>query len=174
MNRPEPDPVPNERLPVWQTVIADMVERERMGREKYGVPLQAFNGRQPLKDAYQEVLDLAVYIRQRITEDEEEAQARAAGEVDWALVDRVAQSILDAYNDSGGREGGILSDYQPRYIARLRARAFTAITGVDTRPCDNSATNQCMRLPTKQYGASIDGSPLLTLWLCGQHGDKLP
>jgi len=45
-----------------------MVERDQIGREKYGVPLQAGNGRDPLVDLYQEILDAAVYIRQAIEE----------------------------------------------------------------------------------------------------------
>jgi hypothetical protein len=38
-------------------VIADM-------RERYGVPLQADNGR----DAYEEALDLAAYLRQELAQ----------------------------------------------------------------------------------------------------------
>ncbi len=49
-------------------VIADMHERDGVGRGRYGVPLQAHNGRDALKDAYAEVLDLAVYLRQVLYE----------------------------------------------------------------------------------------------------------
>ena len=45
-----------------------MRERDNIGREKYHTPLQPFNGRDPLIDAYQEALDLAVYLRQAIYE----------------------------------------------------------------------------------------------------------
>lgn len=51
-------------------VIKDMEARKGFGLEKYGTILQAHNGRNPLKDAYEEVLDLAVYLRQRLYEDE--------------------------------------------------------------------------------------------------------
>lgn len=50
-------------------VIGDLNERKAAGTKKYGKPLQAFNGRDPLVDAYQESLDMAVYLRQRITEN---------------------------------------------------------------------------------------------------------
>jgi len=63
---PEPPPKPTGGRPVWELVIEDMLEREREGRRKYGAPLQAGNGRDPLVDAYQEALDLAVYLRQAI------------------------------------------------------------------------------------------------------------
>jgi hypothetical protein len=39
-----------------------------LGVRKYGTPLQAHNGRDGLMDAYQEALDLAVYLRQLIAE----------------------------------------------------------------------------------------------------------
>lgn len=54
--------------PIWELVIEDMQERDRRGRKKYGTPLQAGNGRDALVDAYQEALDLAVYLRQAIEE----------------------------------------------------------------------------------------------------------
>lgn len=68
LSSPEPMPIPTSSRPIWELVIEDMQDRDRMGREKYGTPLQAHNGRRPLVDAYQEVLDLAVYLRQSIEE----------------------------------------------------------------------------------------------------------
>jgi len=53
---------------VWDLVIADMRERDVVGRQRYGTPLQPHNGRDALVDAYQEALDLAVYLRQAIYE----------------------------------------------------------------------------------------------------------
>lgn len=68
VNSPEPDPVRNSQPPVWPMVIVDMNRRDHEGRAKYGTPLQPFNGRDPLIDAYQEALDLVVYLRQAIYE----------------------------------------------------------------------------------------------------------
>lgn len=68
LSAPEPDPVPNDTKPVWEMVIEDMKERDDEGRRKYGTPLQINNGRDPLVDAYQEALDLVVYLRQAIEE----------------------------------------------------------------------------------------------------------
>lgn len=65
---PEPPPRPNASKPVWEAVIEDMQARDRFGREKYGTPLQCLNGRDPLVDAYQECLDMAVYLKQAILE----------------------------------------------------------------------------------------------------------
>lgn len=64
----QPAPTPNVSTPIWELVIADMRERDRVGRERYGTPLQAHNGRDALQDAYEEALDLAVYLRQAIEE----------------------------------------------------------------------------------------------------------
>lgn len=64
----EPSPIPNELEPVWYLVIKDMNLRNEFGRKKYGTPLQPFNGRDVLKDAYEEALDLVVYLRQAIYE----------------------------------------------------------------------------------------------------------
>lgn len=64
----QPAPVPNASRPIWDLVIEDMKQIDQKGRKSYGTPLQAFNGRDALVDAYQEALDLAVYLRQAIEE----------------------------------------------------------------------------------------------------------
>ena len=67
---PEPDPKPSTHPAVWSLVIEDMRARDEMGAKRYRTRLQPFNGRRALVDAYQEVLDLAVYLRQLIYEEE--------------------------------------------------------------------------------------------------------
>lgn len=49
---------------VWDLVIEDMRQRNADGTAKYGTPLRTFNGRDPLTDLYQELLDAVVYCRQ--------------------------------------------------------------------------------------------------------------
>lgn len=61
-------PQPNDKPAVWSLVISDMQARDQEGRRRYGTPLQPHNGRDALVDAYQELLDAAVYIRQAIYE----------------------------------------------------------------------------------------------------------
>ena len=65
---PQPAPKASDAPSVWDLVRADMAARDAFGREKYGTPLQAHNGRDALADAYQEALDLCVYLRQAIYE----------------------------------------------------------------------------------------------------------
>ncbi len=52
-----------------QLVLTDMTERDRIGRERYGQPLAAGNGRRHLVDAYQEMLDEVVYLRTWLEEN---------------------------------------------------------------------------------------------------------
>lgn len=68
MSNEQPAPVPNDRPAVWDLVIEDMRARDALGRARYGTRLQAGNGRDALRDAYEEALDLAVYLRQAIEE----------------------------------------------------------------------------------------------------------
>ena len=65
--RVQPPPT-GEGAPVTEMVIADLQARSAEGTLKYGTPLRAFNGRDPLVDAYQEALDLVQYLRQAIEE----------------------------------------------------------------------------------------------------------
>jgi hypothetical protein len=64
----QPAPRPTDGRPVWELVVEDMHARDQLGRARYGVALQAHNGRDALRDAYEEALDLAVYLRQAIEE----------------------------------------------------------------------------------------------------------
>ncbi len=89
VNEEQPKPVAvAERTPAWELVIdyvknvfpspddepivgmllKDMAERDKIGRERYGVPLTANNGRNHLVDAYQEGLDYAVYLMAKLDE----------------------------------------------------------------------------------------------------------
>lgn len=53
---------------IMDLLLEDLAERYQIGLKEYGTPLRAFNGRDALKDAYEEVLDLALYLRQAIYE----------------------------------------------------------------------------------------------------------
>lgn len=57
-----------QRIETLDRTMADMRQRDDLGRTRYGTRLQPHNGRDALIDAYQESLDLAVYLRQKILE----------------------------------------------------------------------------------------------------------
>lgn len=61
-------PVVNDRPFVQDLVIADIEERRQFGIRKYGTALQAGNGRDMLQDAYEEALDLVIYLRGALDE----------------------------------------------------------------------------------------------------------
>lgn len=67
-NTEQPNPIHNDLIPINELVIKDLQERMIMGIEKYGMPLTPNNGRDPLLDAYQEAMDLVLYIRQALYE----------------------------------------------------------------------------------------------------------
>jgi hypothetical protein len=50
----QPKPTPNDGPTIVNLVIDDLRERDRIGHAKYGTSLQAFNGRDALRDMYDE------------------------------------------------------------------------------------------------------------------------
>jgi hypothetical protein len=60
--------VGNMTRPIWELVIKDMTARNRLGLKRYGERLRAGNGGDALQNAYEESLDLCVYLRQAIEE----------------------------------------------------------------------------------------------------------
>ena len=64
----QPSPKRNSHPEVMKLFLKDLEERYQEGVRRYGVPLQPFNERDPLQDAYEEAMDLAFYLRQAIYE----------------------------------------------------------------------------------------------------------
>ena len=64
-----PQPLPSDSGPkILDLVIADLQGRDRIGIQTYGQSLHTNNGRGALRDAYEEALDLAMYLRQLTAE----------------------------------------------------------------------------------------------------------
>lgn len=77
----QPDPTPNEHEPVWKTIVTEycqrhdvsfyhvqriiaiMWERDNLGRSRYKVPLQPYNGRDSLGDMRDEIADTLAYAK---------------------------------------------------------------------------------------------------------------
>jgi hypothetical protein len=55
----------------------DVRDRLEFGLRKYGKPLRSHNGRNPLLDAYQEILDALVYFIQAMVESQVRSPADA-------------------------------------------------------------------------------------------------
>lgn len=70
----QPMPTPNSHPSIQSLVRADLEQREQVGIQRYGTALQPHNGRDALRDAYEEALDLACYLKQAMVEREAKAQ----------------------------------------------------------------------------------------------------
>lgn len=88
-NTYQPEPISNNEKASWEQVMDDyesmivghcykdeiirlMKDRDNFGRNKYGTPLQPFNGRDSLADAVAELADGAVYLRNAISEGQDQ------------------------------------------------------------------------------------------------------
>ncbi len=61
--------IPHGDTEIAPLVQKDIAERAKVGCKKYGELLKSNNGRNALWDAYQEALDLCMYLRQKIEEE---------------------------------------------------------------------------------------------------------
>lgn len=64
----QPQPVQNDHPAVWDLVLEEMKARDSLGESRYGVRLQPHNGRDSLRDLFEELLDGVVYLRQLMYE----------------------------------------------------------------------------------------------------------
>jgi hypothetical protein len=55
---------------VLDHVISDLQARAEMGKSKYGHYLETDNGRNALQDAYEEALDMCMYLKQKLLEED--------------------------------------------------------------------------------------------------------
>jgi len=77
-----------------EDITADIDARLKLGIERYGQPLQPFNGRDMLLDAYEEILDALVYLRAALYEIDHEKNPRPA-----IFGDKVTEAKQMADND---------------------------------------------------------------------------
>lgn len=64
----QPLPVVNDAPYVADALVDFIEQRKAIGIERYGTPLQPNNGRDALRDAFEEAVDLATYLAQVIIE----------------------------------------------------------------------------------------------------------
>lgn len=62
-------------MSIWDQVVEDMKKRDQFGLRKYGKHLQPNDGRDTIVDAYEESLDLCVYLKKAIIERDESLAA---------------------------------------------------------------------------------------------------
>lgn len=111
--KPQPKPHRWGGPSVWDAVIEDMRARNQFGVEKYGGPLEPYDGRDTLKDAYQEACDLTVYLKAQLMEGDRHANWFAAWRVcfmvlqeaertgEWALSADQQEAIMKIFGRCG-------------------------------------------------------------------------
>lgn len=97
----QPMPTPNDRPSIQSLVRADLDAREQVGIERYGTPLQPHNGRDALRDAYEEALDLCCYLKQVMVE---RADAQL---VEPEVVNRVTGTVTGPLVQARDIHGGV-------------------------------------------------------------------
>jgi hypothetical protein len=93
------------RPELHKAIVADMKERDKLGRDRYGTPLQACNGRDSIVDAYQEALDLRVYVENADLEgrfDDEEGNMTPTGLLLMNIIDGL---LVELRGRMTGKEG---------------------------------------------------------------------
>jgi hypothetical protein len=109
----QPLPTPNDRPDIQSLVIEDIRARREVGIQRYGTALQAHNGRDGLRDLYEELLDGATYARQLL---EERADRQA-------LVEKLRTLAADDGHLAAWMAGHQLkpSAYAPQVLAAVLA-----------------------------------------------------
>lgn len=100
-------PTPNDKPAVWLSVIEDMQQRHQHGVRKYGTALQPHNGRSALRDLYEELLDAAVYTKQRMLEEQGLILLSRDDAGKLALVVNFCLGAVDILEQEGGDEKDI-------------------------------------------------------------------
>lgn len=139
----QPAPIATAETPIGELVIADLIDRMAVGTERYGMPLTAHNGRDALVDAYQEAMDLTLYLRQAIEErsTREAWLAREVVEVArlmasdttsgplWMRLGRAFRMVDDSpicAAEAAGAPSGVVGAYRMRLVALAGAAVAEA------------------------------------------------
>jgi hypothetical protein len=104
--RPGDQPLPTGgRECVQNRLIQAIQERRDLGVARYGQPLMTHNGRDALQDAWEEAVDLTVYLTQLRMEadDRTEATQLLRNWLDLHVHDRGAGTVMRAYLLLGGK-----------------------------------------------------------------------
>lgn len=64
----QPLPIINGSTDIQTMVVADIADRRQVGISRYGTALQPHNGRDALRDLYEELLDGVMYVKQVMVE----------------------------------------------------------------------------------------------------------
>lgn len=102
----QPLPVVNDYPDIQSAVIADIETRRQVGISRYGVALQQFNGRDTVRDAYEEAMDLTIYLRSVIAE-RDDVEGVAAIQQRLRHLDEVVERLVDLFTEFSRMIDGI-------------------------------------------------------------------
>lgn len=142
-DRDQVAPTPNDGPSCHDLVIEDMKERKQHGLRKYDNLLQPFNGRSFVLDAYEEALDLCVYLRGMLEEERAKRAFDCTELIAWAdnkPVTRTVQPEADwAELGEDVSEHTMRHDITPHNDGRVcsfheRLNAYVFIGNLDAQP----------------------------------------
>jgi flavin-dependent thymidylate synthase len=94
---------------ITDLVLDDLKLRREAGVKKYGMSLRAFNGRDAVLDAYQEALDLSLYLRQKLTENRAAKQNNTDGDIADVLPVTMTSEIKVKLIQKMGGDGAVVA-----------------------------------------------------------------
>jgi hypothetical protein len=103
---------PGGRAPEIGETVRDLMARKQLGLDRYQSLLQAGNGRDALRDLYEELLDGLVYCKQWLEENDGDGLRWPAGEVMRSLYRSLmthvltVRSVMDARDADGEARRG--------------------------------------------------------------------
>lgn len=92
----QPLPVRNDSRDIQSMVIDDIRGRRELGIRRYGTALQPNNGRDALRDLYEELLDAVMYVRQVMAERGASGVLAIAAEFDRKADETFAEATAHA------------------------------------------------------------------------------
>jgi hypothetical protein len=114
-DRDQVAPTPNKNPSCHDLVIEDMKERKEFGLRKYDSLLQPHNGRDFLRDIYEELLDATAYIRGRIEEEKDDARGIGVEEIAVESFLRLYRALADGNPPEGSALDDLLEGFQSTY-----------------------------------------------------------
>lgn len=182
-------PVPNTGARIVDLVKADLDARAEKGLETYGTYLQAFNGRDPAQDAYEEALDQAKFLKQlcierkamesRIAELEQqvESQRRLVGQyIDGMLDSREKIAALERERDEW-RSKALDSDSDSidriNELAAERDEALAALGPITPCPnCDGKGEDERGSACCRIAGHAKECDCLICQWMRSSYANE--
>jgi hypothetical protein len=149
----QPMPTQNDQPSVQHMVIADIQARMQVGLERYGTLLKPGNGRDALRDLYEELLDGAMYARQAIEERPREDVDAAVAAVRAELEPQIAR--MTDLAEELRRRTRPLQRQSEAWVTLLRLCATA-----DREHREQTSTGSAYaRIPTDTIRAVLDQTP---------------